>query len=382
MGELRLEGLGREGLAYEVIGIEGRETVEVMLRLKAPDPNEEEARRWHTEIALDTSESMHPRKLFPALRGIDYLASHLRGDDRIGIVTIGGKAEVALPAGPVRDGEDVREVLRQIRPFGVADPVAGMLIALKEARRDSTGTKGQMILITDRSLFVRDRAIADRLAGVAKAANETGVPVTVISMDGKGSGFLSGIAHAGGGRMVGTTEGQRVCEVMLERIPGERGERIRGVEVLIEPCEKVRSLGVKGEEPIEAREDGLLIRVGDLRDGEIRDVLVEMEVDELEELQDDHVAGLSIQWSDLRLEKAFEASMPVKVNGYPVDPRPHVQKLFNTDPEERVLLEFPSVEVKLWHPSRVTEKAEGDEGKPSAECEPATEPEAKKGRPA
>ena len=347
MEQLPLEGLEKEGLAYEVIGIEGREKVEVMLRLKAPEPAEEETGPWHTQIVLDTSESMHPRKLFPALRGIDYLASHLRGDDRIGIVTIGGQAEVALPAGPVGDGEDVRETLRQVRPFGVADPVAGMLIALKEARRDSAGMKGQIIVITDRALFVRDHKIADRMAGIAKAAMEAGFPVTVISMDGQGSGFLSGIAHSGGGRMVGTTEGQRVCEVMLERIPGERGERIRGVELVVEPCENVRSIEVKGEDPCEPREDGLLVRVGDLRDGETRDVLIEMEVDELEELEDDHVAGLNIQWSDLGLGKAFWASMPVKVNGYPGDPRPRVRELFNTDPEEGVLFEFPKVELEV-----------------------------------
>ena len=352
MEELALEGIDRDRLDYEVVAIEGKGRVEIILRLKAPKPPGEDSGPFHIQVVLDTSEVMHPRKLFPALRGIDYLASHLREDDRVGIVTFGGGADVALPAGPVRDGEDVRETLRQVRPFGVADPVAGLLEGLKEAKKSAIKDRGAIYLITDGALFRADKSVADQLAGVAAAAKEAGFPVTVIPMDGRGSGYLSGVARAGGGRMAGTTDGSRVCEVMLEKVPGRRKERIRGVELVVEPCENVRSIEVKGEEPVEAREDGLLCRVGDLRDGETRDVLIEMEVEDLEELEDDHIAGLKIQWSDMGLEKVLWASMPVKVNGYPGDPRPRVRELFNTDPEEGVLFEFPRQEVKLRYPGK------------------------------
>ena len=365
MEQLPLEGLVKDGLGYEVVAIEGKEKVELMLRLTAPDPPEGAEGPFHTQIVLDTSESMHPRKLFPALRGIDYLASELNKEDLIGIVTFGGEAELALPGGLVWEGEEVREALRQIRPFGVADPIGGLLMGLREAKRNAGPGEGQIILITDPKLFVRDHEIAHRLAGVAKASKEAGFPVTVISMDGRGSGFLSGVAKAGGGRMCGTNEGQRVCEVMLEKVPGERSDRIRGIELVVEPCGSVRSIEAKGEEAVDARDDGLLVRVGDLRDGETRDVLIEMEVDELEDLDDDHIAGLNIQWSDLGLDKAFWASMPVKVNGYPGDPRPRVRELFNTDPEEGVLFEFPRSEIdrRQW-PGRPPRPAREEEGAP------------------
>ncbi|MGA1213286.1 MAG: VWA domain-containing protein [Solirubrobacterales bacterium] len=361
MEQLPLEGLVKDGLGYEVVAIEGKEKVEVMLRLTAPDPPEGAEGPFHTQIVLDTSESMHPRKLFPALRGIDYLASHLNKDDRIGIVTFGGTAEMALPGGLVWEGEEVRETLRQIRPFGIADPLGGLLMGLREAKRNAGPGEGQIILITDARLFVRDHEIAHRLAGIAKAAKESGFPVTVISMDGKGSGFLSGVAKAGGGRMCGTNEGQRVCEVMLEKVPGERNDRIRGVELVVEPCENVRSIEISDEVPVEGYDDGVIGQVGDLRDGETRDLLIKFEVDDLEELDDDHLAGLTIKWSDLVREKAFWASMPVKVNGYPGDPRPRVRELFNTDPEEGVMFEFPRSEIdrKQW-PGRPS-RSEGDD---------------------
>ncbi|MFM9078350.1 MAG: VWA domain-containing protein, partial [Solirubrobacterales bacterium] len=149
MDELKLEGIDQDRLDYEVIAIEGDEKVEVMLRLKAPVTPGAETGPYQVQVVLDTSESMHPRKLFPALRGIDYLASHLREEDRVGIVTFGGEAERELPATEVEDGEEVREALRQVRPFGVPDPVAGLLMGLNELKRTASSGAGALFLVTD-----------------------------------------------------------------------------------------------------------------------------------------------------------------------------------------------------------------------------------------
>ncbi|MFM8791927.1 MAG: VWA domain-containing protein [Solirubrobacterales bacterium] len=363
MDELKLEGIDQDRLDYEVIAIEGDEKVEVMLRLKAPVTPGAETGPYQVQVVLDTSESMHPRKLFPALRGIDYLASHLREDDRVGIVTFGGEAQRALPAAEVEDGENVRETLRQVHPFGVPDPVAGLLMGLNELKRTASSGAGALFLVTDGAVLKADNSQAHQLAGLAKTAKEAGFPVTVITMDGQVNGYLSSIAHQGDGRLVGTTDGARVCEVMLEKIPGRRKERIRGVEVVVESDDSVGTIWPKGDDEIEPYGDGVICHVGDLRDGQVRDVLFELEVEGLKELDDDHIAALDIRWSDLELEKAFWASMPVQVNGYPGDPRPNVSELFNTDPEEGVLFEFPKVEVKLRYPGK--SQGEGGDEKPS-----------------
>ncbi|MFZ9669578.1 MAG: hypothetical protein ACO3CR_06995, partial [Solirubrobacterales bacterium] len=157
------------------------------------------------------------------------------------------------------------------------------------------------------------------------------------------------------------TDGARVCEVMLEKIPGRRKDRIRGVEVVVENSDEVQTIWARGDDEIEPYGDGVLCNVGDLQDGEVRDVIFELEVEGLKRLEDDHIAALDIRWSDLELEKAFWASMPVKVNGYPGDPRPRVRELFNTDPEEGVLFEFPKVEEKRRYPGAKVEEAGEDE---------------------
>ena len=359
MEELPLLTEEKDGLGYEVVAMEDEEKLEVMLRLKAPDPPLEEAGPYQVQVVLDTSESMNPRKLFPALRGVDYLASHLREDDRIGIVTFGGGADLALPAERVEDGEGVREALRELRPFGVADPVAGLLMGLKELRRSTIPGRGAIYLVTDGALLRGDEAVSHQLAGLAASAREAGFPVTVIAMDGKGSGYLSAIAHKGGGRMAGMSDGARVCEVMLEQIPGRRKDRIRGLEVVVEGSEAVRSVQMLGSDEPEPYGDGVLCEVGDLRDGQTRDVLIELEVEGLEQTGDDPIAALDLKWSDLGLEKAFWASMPVKGNGC------H---------EEGVLFEFPKVEVKLRRPSRVLGRAEEDGEGADEEAGPVRRP--------
>jgi hypothetical protein len=62
-------------------------------------------------------------------------------------------------------------------------------------------------------------------------------------------------------------------------------------------------------------------------------------------MHDDHAASIQLKWSDTAKKKAFWASMPLKVNGYPADPRPNVREMFNTDPEEGVLFEFDPIEI-------------------------------------
>ena len=366
MEQLPLEGLVKDGLGYEVVAIEGRDRVEMMLRLKAPDPPEEAASPFHVQIVLDTSESMHPRKLFPALRGIDYLLTEMRMEDRIGIVTFGGGAKLACPGGMAWEGEETREAMRQIRPFGLAEPGPGLMIGVRETGRNTVGDRGAIFFISDSHLGSGDRKLAGELAGMAAGALKAGFTVSTLSMDGRPNPVLKTIAKAGGGEFVATDDGQKVARLMLEKLPSSVGKRIYGVELTVDDLGCGTEVQVK-DYPTEEYDDGVIAQIGDLANGERREVLFRLEVPGMEEMHDDHAASIKLKWSDTGRNKAFWASMPLKVNGYPADPRPHVRELFNTDPEEGVLFDFepveiPAEELETRNPARRIGQTPGSEG--------------------
>ena len=344
MDETKLEKTEKDGLGYEVVAVDGGDKVEVMLQLQAPGEPESDAEPFHIQIVLDTSDSMHPRKLFPALRGIDYLLNEMRMEDRIGIVTFGGGAKLACPGGVAWEGEETREAMRQIRPFGLADPGPGLVMGLRETDRNSVRKQGAIFFISDSQLASGDRKLAGELAGIAAGALKAGYTVSTLSMDGRPNPVLKAMAKAGGGKFVATDDGQRVTRTILEKLPSAAGKRIYGVELIVDDLGCGTKVEIDGY-PTEEYDDGVIAQIGDLGNGERREIIFRLEVPGMEEMHDDHAARIELKWSDTGKRKAFWAGMPLKVNGYPADPRPRVRELFNTDPEEGVLFEFEPVEI-------------------------------------
>lgn len=344
MNELPLEGINRDGLDYEVVALDGGEKVEVMLRLQAPGEPESDAKPFHIQVVLDTSESMHPRKLFPALRGIDYLLNEMRMEDRIGIVTFGGGAKLACPGGMAWEGDETRDAMREIRPFGLAEPGPGLVMGIRETDRNTLSGQGAIFFISDSQMGSGDRELAGELAGMAAGALEAGYTVSTLSMDGRPNPVLKAMAKAGGGKFIATDDGQKVARLMLEKLPSAVGKRIYGVELTVDALGCGTKVEINGY-PTEEYDDGVIAQIGDLANGERREVIFKLEVPGMEEMHDDHAASIGLKWSDTGKKKAFWASMPLKVNGYPADPRPRVRELFNTDPEEGVLFEFEPVEI-------------------------------------
>jgi hypothetical protein len=344
MNELPLEGINRDGLDYEVVAIEGTDEVEVLLRLQAPGEPGPDGSGFHIQVVLDTSESMHPRKLFPALRGIDYLLNEMQMEDRIGIVTFGGGAKLACPGGMAWEGEEVREGMRQIKPFGLAEPGPGLIMGIRETQRNTIRDKGAIFFISDSQLGSGDHKLAGELAGMAAGAKKAGYTVSTLSMDGRPNPVLKAMAEAGGGKFVATDDGQRVTRLMLERLPSAVGRRIYGVELVLDALGCGTEVSIPGYET-EQYDDGVIAQIGDLRNGERREIVFKLKVPGMDDLDDDFVARIELKWSDTEKKKAFWAGMPLKVNGYPADPRPRVRELFNTDPEEGVLFEFEPIDI-------------------------------------
>jgi Ca-activated chloride channel family protein len=346
MDQLPLEGPNGngDGLGYEVVAIEKGETVEVMLRLQAPGEPVFHPDPFHIQIVLDTSDSMHPRKLFPALRGIDYMLNELQMEDRVGLVTFGGGAKLACPGTEAWEGDDVREAMRQIQPFGLSEPGPGLMMGVREADRNSVCGQGAIFLISDSHMGRGDHELAQELAGIAAGARKAGLTVSTLSMDGRPNPVLKAVAKAGGGKFIATDDGQRVTRTMLEKLPSVTGGRIYGVEM---------ALGALGcgtkvvipDYPSREYEESVVAQIGDLKSGERREVLFRLEVPGLAQMEDRQATRIELKWFDTGTRKALGAAMPLKVNGYRDDSHPGAAEPLDTAPEEGVQFEFEPVEI-------------------------------------
>jgi hypothetical protein len=217
-------------------------------------------------------------------------------------------------------------------------------MGIRETDRNAVGNRGAIFFISDSQLARGDRALAGELAGIAAGAKKAGYAVSTLSMDGRPNPVLKAMAKAGGGRFIATDDGQRVTRLMLESLPSVVGKRIYGIEMILNAMGCGTEVLIPGYET-EQYDDGVITQIGDLRNGERREVIFRLKVPDMDELDDDFAARIELKWSDTGKKKAFWAGMPLKVNGYPADPDPRTREIFNTDPEEGVLFEFEPIEI-------------------------------------
>ena len=259
---------GKQKMKFDVVALEQEHALDLLVRLAAPGVDR--ARRSggrHIQVALDVGETMNPMKLFAALRGIHYLVERLSDGDTFGLVTFGAQNEFAFPAGPVGDGESVQEVLGEIRPFGLAEPTAGLLMAIRECQRIGAG-ESAIVLISDSNLSAGSPRETSIISGMADGAREQGFRVSTICMEKRPNPLLGKVAKAGGGRARVATDGAVAARALIRALPGLANKPIRAVSLTIRPGPEVTEFSLPNPWPTIEREDGITFELGDLREGE------------------------------------------------------------------------------------------------------------------
>jgi hypothetical protein len=319
--------MGKERkMTFDVVAMEQEDAVDLLVKLGAPGVDR--ARRGggrHIQVALDVGEMMNPRKLFPALRGIHYLTQRLTEGDTFGLVTFGASNEVAFPAGPVGDSEALREVLGKLHPFGLAEPTAGLLLAVRECQRIGA-RESAIVMISDSTLSAGSPREASIISGMADGAREQGFKVSTICMENRPSALLGRIAAAGGGRARVSSDGTAAARALMRALPGLANKPIRAVSLTVRPGPEVASCNLPDPWPVADSEDGLTLELGDMRAGETLALDFHLEIPGLAELGHREVIEIEAQWTDFKSKRTESARTSIRVNvpedepgGKPVD---------------------------------------------------------------
>jgi Ca-activated chloride channel family protein len=185
-------------------------------------------------LVLDHSSSM--------LRGnkVDRLKDTVRGivaqldeDDFLSIVTFGDRAEILLPAQPLRDKALVRGAIDAMRCRGGTEISRGLAAGLSELARNASRALSHLILLTDGQTYGDEMLCLEH----AEAAAAARVGITAYGLgDDWNSALLDGIAGPTGGHADYIESPEEMAHAFSARVLALQSTTLRRVTLSTRPA--------------------------------------------------------------------------------------------------------------------------------------------------
>lgn len=247
------------------------------LRITAGSAPSARRPRINLALVLDTSGSMEGVAIAQAREAARSLLDQLREGDRLSVVTFDSRAEVLLPSTVIEGSqiEELRERIGRMEARGTTDLAGGLRLGLEEVVRhyDAAGIN-RVVLLSDG--VPND---ASPVSALAQAAGERHIAITAIGFGLEyDETLLATIARSSGGRFHFVEEPTAVASVFRDEVL--RLERIVARSAIVEltPGPGVSIDGVVAG-AWSGVGDAVRVAIGDLAEGESRDVLVRLRVE-------------------------------------------------------------------------------------------------------
>ena len=313
-------------MEVDLVAVEMADTVSLLLEFNAPEVASEtmagEARPEHTAvIALDRSASMAGDRLEAAKRAILELVAQLDDRDNFGLVAFDGTVTSIVPARAVgRLGrERIAREVRKVGPGGSTDLAGGYLRARIDAARVAGPAGATIVVLSDGRANggAIDNERLQRLVGKAAAS---GVTTSTIGIgDGYDEELLSLMAVAGSGNHWFATDADAASVALAGEVEGLMAKTALAASILIKPVNEVRDIGVLNDLATHPVDGGLLVELGDFHSGEVRRVMLDLEVPAMAGLGLAQVAELTLTYVELPDLLQHTVTVPVSVNVVPSD---------------------------------------------------------------
>lgn len=253
-------------------------TTEVVTRLRVRTTALQNAPRPPINLALvvDTSGSMEGAPIADARAASLSLLDTLRPEDRLAVIAFHSETEVLLESTRL-EGADLGELRTRIgrmQARGTTDLGGGLRAGLEEVVRhfEPEGIN-RLVLLSDG--VPND---ASPVLPLAQAAGERGIRITALGL---GLDFdetlLAHVAQRSGGRFHFVEESSMVAGVFANEVL--RFERLlaRNLQMELRPGPGVHIDGVVGQQITPLSNGHVMVTLGDLSEGEERDVIVRMQ---------------------------------------------------------------------------------------------------------
>src|SRR5437763_812749 len=185
-------------------------------------------------FVLDHSSSMlrggKVERLKETVRGI---IEQLDDDDFLSIVTFGDRAEVVLPAQPVRNKALMQGAIDAMRCRGGTEISRGLAVGLSELARNASRALSHLILLTDGQTY-GDEMVCLQHADEAAA---TAIGITAYGLgDDWNSALLDGIAGPTGGHADYIASPEEMAHIFSTRVLALQSTTLRNVVLSTQPA--------------------------------------------------------------------------------------------------------------------------------------------------
>lgn len=251
---------------------------EVIARLRIDTRSIEGAERptLNLVLAMDTSGSMEGDAMDSARAAAGELVDALRPGDHIAVVTFDSETRIVVPSTVISDETraGIHTAIGSMKAHGTTDMQGGLRQALQQM------TKGAGKDVVNRIVLLSDGVPNDpsQIPALADQARNYGASITALGLGLEYDETLMGaIAQRSGGKFHFIEKPEQVASVFEDEIA--RLERIvaRQMNLIINPGPGVQITDIIGQ-PVQRSGRQAWVQLGDLSQGERRDVYVKLAV--------------------------------------------------------------------------------------------------------
>jgi len=226
-------------------------------------------------LVIDTSGSMRGQPIEDARDAALELLDALHDDDILSVVAFHSRGEVLVPATRLSSDarKQVRKQIGKLESRGTTDLYTGLALGLQEATRHPQDGINRMVLLSDGIPNV-----AQPITSLADAARRHGVSITALGLGLEyDETLLAEVARRAGGQFHYVEQSEQVAAVFRDEVLKLQRAVASGLALRLLPGPGVSIERVTGQQ-VERDGRALIVHLGDLSEGQQRDLVVELSV--------------------------------------------------------------------------------------------------------
>lgn len=326
-------------LDYDLLSVERSHHLYLMAKIKGhPAATAQQRSPLNVSVVLDRSGSMEGAKLARVKEAAQFLIRHLGASDLFSLVTYDTMVDVNFPPEAPIYKDKINQIIGAIKAGSSTNLSGGWL---KGCQLVGEGLQYEVLPETvednqpsaDRTLAMRSRVNrvmlltdglanhgitdAKRLGVMAHQKYEEGVPTTTmgVGMD-FNEDLLTTMAHEGGGNFYFIDNPDKIPEIFAKEIQHLLDVVGQNLTITLIPSEDVKFVRQLNAYPMNAADNQVVFRLGDLSGDEIKALLLEISVPKLQTLGKVEIARLRFDYDEITEDKVNHRTleMPIFVN--------------------------------------------------------------------
>ncbi|MAU13042.1 MAG: hypothetical protein CL607_24705 [Anaerolineaceae bacterium] len=304
-------------LDCDVLTVAQSHKVYVVARFKAEELVSSSRPGLNLSLVIDRSGSMAGAKIDYTRQAAQFLVQHLGPQDAFSIVLYNNTVETLLPPQYVQNKDDVMQRLEHITVSSTTNLSGGWLQGCQHVAQNLAPTLlNRVLLMTD---GLANRGVTDREQLVEMARHKRDESIVTTTM-GLGNDFneelMMAIADAGGGSFYFIDSPEVTPEIFNEELRGLLNTVGQNLKITITASNKIAHIEQLNAYPTETVDDTISYILGDIYSNEIKTLVLELDVPDLEKLGERQIGMLHFAYDEIGPAYSHyqEQDLPIIIN--------------------------------------------------------------------